>query len=414
MMDQPYSHIYAQAISKVKSSDVEQALKIISVQNKNESFQINPDVNRLMKQVRAVGGNIQGSVQARSKLRVNLHSLIFNKGLPHIFLTINPADTFHPLSLYIAGVDLDFENVLNNAFFPSGYERSQIIASHPVSTSIFFNHLMETIISSLIMGGVLGPIDSYFGPEENQGRGSLHTHMVLWLSTNLKPKDIKEKISDPEFRENLTKYLEDIVRETLNDNNFQNNSDTETSHIQINETKELKTNVSYSKGDLPAACLSTPDPRDPYYEEKFEQDVLNLVMETNIHRHNATCYKYAKLNDQKTTCRMRFPRAKVEKSSIDPLTGEVKLKRSNEWVNNYNETIISACRCNMDIKPIFSGKDAKALCYYITDYVTKSSLSFYDMFLLVHKAVKTAEEQSLNDPNENLDIIDRSRKLILK
>lgn len=211
MMNQPYSQSYAQQISNVKSVDVEQALKIISEKNKNTTFHINPDVNRLVKQVKAVGGN----VQARSKLRVNLHSLIYNRGLPHIFLTINPADTCNPVALYICGVDIDFENVFNK--FPSGYVRSQITASHPVSTSTFFKYLIENIINALIMGGVLGPMDSYFGPVESQGRGSLHVHMLLWLSHKLKPKDMMEKISDPEFRVNLIKYLEDIVKETISE-----------------------------------------------------------------------------------------------------------------------------------------------------------------------------------------------------
>ncbi|XP_037041958.1 uncharacterized protein LOC119078504 [Bradysia coprophila] len=205
MMNQPYSQSYAQQISNVKSTDVEEALKIISEKNKNTTFKVNPDVNRLVKQVKAVGGNVQGSVQARSKLRVNLHSLIYNKGLPHIFLTINPADTCNPISLYICGVDIDFENVFNK--FPSGYVRSQITASHPVSTATFFNYLIENIISALIMGGVLGPMDSYFGPVESQGRGSLHVHMLLWLLHKLRPKDMMEKIADPEFRKKFNKIL---------------------------------------------------------------------------------------------------------------------------------------------------------------------------------------------------------------
>ena len=413
MMNQSYSESYANQISKVKSSDLEQALKIISERKKNESFEINPDVNRLVKQVKAVGGNVQGSVQARSKLRVNLHSLIYNRGLPHIFLTINPADTCNPVGLYICGVDIDFENVFNK--FPSGYVRSQTIASHPVSTAKFFNFLIENIINALIMGGVLGPMDSYFGPVESQGRGSLHVHMLLWLLHKLKPKDIMEKISDPEFRTNLIKYLEDIVKETISEHSDEYNSDCLMPDIEKNEsTNEIQPHLKYIKGDIPAACLFTPDPRDADYEQKFDQDVLNLVSETNIHRHNATCYKYAKLTDKRATCRMRFPRAKVEKSTIDPETGELKLKRTHEWLNNYNETIISACRCNMDIKYIFSGKDAKALCYYITDYVTKSSLSFYDIFSLIHEAVKISEEQSANNSDQNNDILDRSRKLILK
>ncbi len=197
------------------------------------------------------------------------------------------------------------------------------------------------------------------------------------------------------------------------------------------EAKKLK--IVKEKKELPAVCLCTPNPNDPNFEEKFSKDIYNLVKESNIHRHN-TCYKYAKITDKRPNCRMRFPRALVKESSIDVETGELRLKRSDEWVNNFNPTIMSACRCNMDIKYIFNGKDAKAICYYITDYVTKSNLSFYDIYSLVLKGVKSFEEYSdekkcgkifknfldihniilfkMTDDSES--IMERSRRMILR
>lgn len=152
-----------------------------------------------------------------------------------------------------------------------------------------------------------------------------------------------------------------------------------------------------NEDQLPSVCLLTPNPDDINYEEKFSRDISALVTETNIHRHNATCYKYAKRTDKNPSCRMRFPRSIVTESSIDIESGEVRLKRSHEFINNFNPWIMSACRCNMDIKYIFNGKDAKALCYYITDYVTKSNLSFYDIYSLILKGMKLFEEYTGND-----------------
>ncbi len=54
------------------------------------------------------------------------------------------------------------------------------------------------------------------------------------------------------------------------------------------------------------------------------------------------------------------------------------------------------------------------LRHYVTDYVTKSSLSFYDIYSLIHEAVKKSEEQSVSISDQNTDMIERSRKLILK
>ena len=67
----------------------------------------------------------------------------------------------------------------------------------------------------------------------------------------------------------------------------------------------------------------------------------------------------------------------------------------------------------MAIKYIFSGSDAKALVYYITDYVTKPSLSFHDTFSLVQKAVQSIEKQKLNtDAVVNAE--EKSRRLVLR
>lgn len=43
-------------------------------------------------------------------------------------------------------------------------------------------------------------------------------------------------------------------------------------------------------------------------------------------------------------------------------------------VNNFNETILRAIHCNMDIKFIGSGEAAKAILYYITNYITKPQM----------------------------------------
>ncbi|CAF1355358.1 unnamed protein product [Rotaria sp. Silwood1] len=66
----------------------------------------------------------------------------------------------------------------------------------------------------------------------------------------------------------------------------------------------------------------------------------------------------------------------------------------------------------MDIKFIWSGSDAKALVYYITDYVTKMSLSFHDTFALVQKSITSIMNSSHQTNNENA--IEKSRKFVLR
>lgn len=162
-----------------------------------------------------------GSAYSRAALRTQVHALIFNQGLPSIFMTINPADIHSRVALYFAGVDLDLDKIIPEKI-PSTYERAQIIAAHPVATARYFNVLISSILKCMIEKGVLGPIKAYFGTVENQGRGSLHLHLLMWLDHNLTPSQLKESVQNEEFRNDLLSYLEDIIKQDLS--NF--NSDT--------------------------------------------------------------------------------------------------------------------------------------------------------------------------------------------
>ena len=165
--------------------------------------------------------------------------------------------------------------------------------------------------------------------------------------------------------------------------------------------------------EVTPACLPTPNPSDDEFPRNFRKDVIRLVETSNVHKHSATCYKYSKdKSDSLRTCRMRMPRALVQSSSIDTSTGQISMRRSHPWINNFNEWLISACRSNMDIKFIWTGSDAKALVYYITDYVTKSSLAFYDMFALAQQGIKSIEQHRLTESVDSAT--EKSRRLVLR
>ncbi|KAJ7494047.1 hypothetical protein FB451DRAFT_957679, partial [Mycena latifolia] len=68
-------------------------------------------------------------------------------------------------------------------------------------------------------------------------------------------------------------------------------------------------------------------------------------------------------------------------------TGELCLRCLNGLVNNFNNTIIEAMRCNMDIKFIGSGGSAKGILYYITDYITQSQLKTHVACSMLELAV---------------------------
>ena len=176
----------------------------------------NSKLNKLLQHIKTIGGRVMGSAHSRMALRTQIHSLIYYEALPNLFVTINPADIHSPVALYFAGVKLDLDSIQYQQLMDA-YKRAEIVASHPVATAKYFHVLITNILNTIIVDGVLGPIKAYFGTVESQGRSSLHLHLLIWLDHDMKPADMKEKIQDASFREKLKAYLEDIIKEDLDD-----------------------------------------------------------------------------------------------------------------------------------------------------------------------------------------------------
>ncbi|CAF4135694.1 unnamed protein product, partial [Adineta steineri] len=478
----PYFRSSAQEIHSLNTNDIEAALKNISTGTHNTGS--NKALGKLLNHIKTIGGRLMGSAYSRTSLRTHLHAMIFNQSPPNIFLTLNPADIHSPVALYFAGVKLDLDNAQAKQLMDA-YKRAEIIASHPVATAKFFHILISNILDTMILGSVVGPVKAYFGTVGSQGRGSLHLHLLIWLNHDLKPADMKNKIQDPSFRENLIAYLEDIIKEDrdefkdkyvfenldaprsfntptqlssdniyaalrtidlagLEENTNENDirltpikdqsspsipyaslpnlrgspsipyaspQRTELLQTPIHDQSISSMDVSDIQPRLPSACLPTPNRSLPNFWSRFCADVTQLVESGNVHIHSGTCYKYCKAMAKKI-CRLIMPRKLISVSTIDPETGYISMRRSHSWINNFNEYIISACRSNMDIKFIWTGSDTKALVYYITDYITKTSLSFHDTFSLIQKSITSFK--NVTDQTETESAIERSRKLVLR
>ncbi|CAF1362719.1 unnamed protein product [Rotaria sp. Silwood1] len=220
-----------------------------------------------------------GSANSRTALRTLIHALINGQSLPHIFLTLNPVDIHSPVALYFAGVKLDLDNIQIEQLINT-YKRAEIIAFHPVATAKFFHLLITNILNTMIIDGVLGPIKAYFGTAESQGRGSLHLHLLIWLGHDMKLADMEERIQDANFRDKLKAYLEDIIKEDLDD--FKDKHAFEDSN---------GTDVLYNQSDLIPACLPTQNPSSPNFASRFRADAVQLVETSDVHKHSDTCYK---------------------------------------------------------------------------------------------------------------------------
>ena len=143
--------------------------------------------------------------------------------------------------------------------------------------------------------GIFGTLSAYFMTVENQKRGSLHGHAVLYV-TGVTPDSVKDYLAIAENKTHLIKWLESVVREIL------------PSAPPVREA--------------PAACYRCPDPFALDFDANFERYAADVVLSANIHTHTATCYKYLKPWQPKV-CRMEYGRQLLSATTVNSETGGI-------------------------------------------------------------------------------------------
>ncbi|PPQ80093.1 hypothetical protein CVT24_006535 [Panaeolus cyanescens] len=377
----------------------------------------------LMKQVNAVTSNVPGSAASKVVMRNEIRALMIEKVMPSFFITINPADVYNPIVKFLAGTDIDINN-LQPTDVPTYWEQSMLIAKNPFIAAKFFNLYMKAFISTILRydpehidveGGALGLVKAYYGCVEAQGRGTLHCHMMVWLDGALNPNEIKDRIlrdGDMDFKDRLIRFLDDSISNSIppepdvNMSDFSVPNSTRSSPQPLINANENEYHPCTTRG--PNQCANV----NPQVKDHLEQrDFCRLVKSCQVHRHSKTCYKYWKGPPSPKECRFDMDEGKlIDNTTIDLETGEITYRCLDGLVNNFNETIIKAVCCNMDIKFIGSGPAAKSVIYYVTNYITKSQLKTHVAFAALELAV---QKLGVYDPEDD-ELTVRAKKLLQK
>ncbi|OSD03122.1 hypothetical protein PYCCODRAFT_1334379, partial [Trametes coccinea BRFM310] len=246
--------------------------------------------------------------------------------------------------------------------------------------------------SKSMEGGVLGLVKAYYGCVEAQGRGTLHCHMMIWVEGGLNPSDMKERLRGEDgvaFGQRLICFLDDTISTSIPPPYDEGN------RSEVRRYKASKKPLTHRGVDL---ALS---PESDDVARQRREDLRLLVACCQHHEHTATCYKYQKEGDSTAECRFELDAENfVPETTVDPETGHLTLRCLDGLINNYNATILEAMRCNMDIKFIGTGEDAKAVIYYVTDYITKSQLKTHVAYAALALGVKKATEAAPSDDSE--------------
>ena len=257
--------------------------------------------------------------------------------------------------------------------------------------------------------GLFGNTSAYYGTVEQQGRLTLHLHMLLWIKNSLTPQEIRDKIMDTnsDFQRKIVEYLENahvgefmtgshqLVQQVINKTMINDEYQDPTQTLPVSPPESCKRRTSCVSHCI--RCISIKN-----WRSKFKYTVDDILLRSNIHTCRggirelklkiAKSRGKSKSHQQKYTpytgcksnkygkCKARFPRKIFKQTMVNPNTGSLDIRKGEQWMNNVSPVLTYLFRCNTDVTSLLSGTAIKAVIAYISDYITKPSLKTYVVF----------------------------------
>jgi hypothetical protein len=400
----------------------------------------------LVKDLDAVAGRVQGSMTSKKYMRNDIWSTTSFFNAPTWFITLAWADILHPIALYYAQSDTLYRPEMRTST-----DRYKLMSKNPVSAARFFNFMVKSFLMDVLgwkqgKGGLFGHPKAYYGTVEQQGRLTLHLHLLLWIENSLSPQEIRKRVMDPSssFQRKLIAYLE-----ACHQAEFINGSLAE---IQAVSKMDLKAEA-YMKGKPeyipPTHTLPTVPPvickrarcmnqcSKCKHFVKWWTDVTyeidDLLLRSNMHDHLHSVVDevekdnkrdWRKLKQKKVpkhvqerkgcltkynVCRARFPRKVIEETTVGA-DGRIEPRHMEPMMNSINPILTYVSRCNSDVTSLLSGTSVKAVISYVSDYISKVSLKSYQLFASVFQVFESSKDM-LRGPEDNHE---RSRHLVRK
>ena len=150
-----------------------------------------------MNAVDAICSCAPHSNDAAKKAKQNAIAIQHHFGCPTFFLTVTPDDDNHISIQILSGKHIDFNRFgtseMTDAFLSNrAKERNELRIKYPGICALFFELALNTIIVEVFGWnltkkkqetlGLFGRIDAFTCSIEEQGRGTLHAHFLIWNS----------------------------------------------------------------------------------------------------------------------------------------------------------------------------------------------------------------------------------------
>jgi hypothetical protein len=196
-------------LNKVVLQDITERLK--AGEHVKPSSNEEKECFRILHDLDHVNGHVQGSKTQRKYMRDEIWALTSYLGAPSWFVTFLPADVKHPIALYFAGTKQVFEPSMEY----DSNEANRLISENPAAGARFFHVMVENFIKHVLgvdagHEGLFGDTAGYYGTVEQQGRLTLHLHLLVWIRGSLSPQEIRQRMisEDSTFQKAMVQYLE--------------------------------------------------------------------------------------------------------------------------------------------------------------------------------------------------------------
>ena len=386
------------------------------------------DCFQLIRDLDHIDGKVSGSITSKRYMRSEIWSMITYIGAPMWYITLSPADNKHPICLYFA----DNKEKLDITLMRPTDERYRLIARNPVAGARFFHFMVEMFIRHVLgvgsnHDGLYGKTSGYYGTVEQQGRLTLHLHMLLWIQGTNTPDEIRCKILNPDsdFRQKLVEYLESAHSgDFILKSRMEVEEDVHTAAQKVGYRDPTETLPE----SPPAICHSSDTPKNncdgcvsiTSWWSRFRATVNDLLLKSNIHKCSTNRNKDGSQNKARPykgcldniwgKCKARFPRPLFSETKVDMETGTIDMKKNESWLNTVTHAVTYLFRCNTDITSLRSGTAIKGVLLYVSNYVTKPALKTHVIFETVRSMFQRHSEIIGGSESRK----DKARKLMTK
>jgi hypothetical protein len=185
-------------------------------------------ISRMFTQISSIGGqNLPRTAASKRMARLEALGMYVKLGLPDFFVTITPDDHNSPLVINFHGkqrlsLKLTDPDLPDNV--PGTAERLRVWCNDPFAAAQFASIVMNAFISALLgfdrevpagqmqKRGVIGDVRAYDFIDEEQNRGTLHWHGMVWLAHKPDYDSFVELLQTKNFRDRVLSYLSAVIR----------------------------------------------------------------------------------------------------------------------------------------------------------------------------------------------------------